>query len=120
MGDRKEASRSEAEQLVTEQLSVETRAVGMVGNFLGVVGQRAHEVCLGIIGDYRYPARNSFSQAQKGKILSYFSAKVLESNAQQEDQKDTRFADYDPAFLSRLPEDFQSLRSRILKGRSNL
>lgn len=94
--------------------------VGMVGNFLGIVAQRAYEVRLSIVGDYRYVPHNTFSQAQKTKILSYLHAKVLESNAQKEDQKDTRFADYDPNYLSKLPDDFETLRSRILKGRSNL
>jgi hypothetical protein len=51
--------------------------VGMAGNFLTVIAQRAYEVCLTIIGDYRYAPRNTFSQAQKTKILSYLQAKVL-------------------------------------------
>lgn len=44
----------------------------------------------------------------------------MESNAQLEDQKDTKFADYDPNFLSVLPEDLGQLRAKVLKGRTNL
>lgn len=101
-------------------MSVETRSVGMVGNFVSVGGEKAYEVALNIIGDYRYLPRNEFSQQQKGKILGYLQARVLEANAQLEDQKDTRFADYDPAYLAVLPDDFEQLRARVLKGRSNL
>jgi hypothetical protein len=54
----------------------------MLGNFLSIVGQRSYELCLNIIGDYRYRPQNEFSYKQKMKILSCLQAKVFESNAQ--------------------------------------
>lgn len=54
------------------------------------------------------------------KILGYLQAKVVESNAQLEDQKDTKFSDYDPSFLAVLPDGFEQLRAKVLKGRTNL
>jgi hypothetical protein len=47
-------------------------------------------------------------------------AKVLESNGLIENQKDTKFADYDPDFFAQLPDDFEQLRAKVLKGRTNL
>lgn len=45
---------------------------------------------------------------------------VLTYNAEFKDKEKVKFTDYDPEYLATTPKDFQELRFKILKGRTNI
>jgi hypothetical protein len=103
-----------------EQVGVENKAIGLFSNLARVISARSRELFLTIFGDYSYTPKNSFSYRQQKKILNYLEAMVLTYNAQFKDKQKIKFTDYDPQYLATMPKDFQELRFRILKGRTNI
>jgi hypothetical protein len=101
-------------------VAVETKTVGMFANFFTIVSQKSEELYLNIIGDYRYKAKNEYKYGQKTKILNFLQSKVLTVIAQSDDKEKIKFADFDANFFAVLPTNFEKLRNKILKGKTNL